>query len=137
MLATMRATIDYSLKRRRTLISLFQGAESAMDACDADPYLRRAARHHGELTNRSCPVCKKLKIVELKYAFGDQLGQYSGRIKNQDELMQMQSEYGEFRVYVVEICISCHWNHLVESFLLGDGKYRKPPRKMHTLLDDD
>jgi len=25
----------------------------------------------------------------------------------------------------------------VESFLLGDGKYRKPPRKMHTLLDDD
>jgi hypothetical protein len=64
MLATMRSSIDYSLSKRRTLIALFQGAASAMDACDADPYLRRAAKHHGELTNRSCPVCKKLKIVE-------------------------------------------------------------------------
>jgi hypothetical protein len=25
----------------------------------------------------------------------------------------------------------------IESFLLGDGRYRKPPRKVHTLLDDD
>jgi hypothetical protein len=75
--------------------------------------------------------------VELRYAFGDQLGQYSGRIKNEVELAQMQSEFGEFRVYVVEICISCHWNHLVSSFLLGDGKYRKPPRKVRTLADDD
>ena len=108
-----------------------------MDACDADPYLRRAAKYHGELTNRSCPVCKRLKIVELRYAFGDQLGQYSGRIKNRDELIQMQSEYGEFRVYVVEICTNCHWNHLVESFLLGDGRYRKPPRKVATLADGD
>jgi hypothetical protein len=119
MLATMRSSIDYSLSKRRTLIALFQGAASAMDACDADPYLRRAAKYHGELTKRSCPVCKKLKIVELRYAFGD------------------QSEYGEFRVYVVEICTDCHWNHLVESFLLGDGKYRKPPRKVRTLADED
>jgi hypothetical protein len=49
----------------------------------------------------------------------------------------MQSEYGEFRVYVVEICTHCHWNHLVESFLLGDGEYRKPPRKVATLADED
>ena len=137
MLATMRSSIDYSLSKRRTLIALFQGSASAMDACDADPYLRRAAKYHGELTKRPCPVCKKFKIVDLRYAFGDQLGQYSGRIKNQDELNQMQSVYGEFRVYVVEICTDCHWNHLVESFLLGDGIYRKPPRKVHTLLDDD
>ena len=137
MLATMRSLVDYSLSKRRTLISLFQGAVSAMDACDADPYLRRAAKYHGELTNRSCPVCKERKIVDLRYAFGDQLGQYSGRIKNQEELVEMQSEYGEFRVYVVEICTHCHWNHLVESFLLGDGEYRKPPRKVATLADED
>ena len=134
---TMRSTIDYSLSKRRTLIALFQGAASAMDACDADPYLRRAAKYHGLLTNRACPVCKKFKIVELRYAFGDQLGQYSGRIKNETELAQMQSEFGEFRVYVVEICSSFPWNHLVSSFILGDGKYRKPPRKVRTLADDD
>jgi len=61
MLATMRSSIDYSLSKRRTLIALFQGSASAMDACDADPYLRRAAKYHGELTNRPCPVCKKVK----------------------------------------------------------------------------
>jgi hypothetical protein len=25
----------------------------------------------------------------------------------------------------------------VESFLLGDGEYRKPPRKVATLADED
>ena len=137
MLATMRSSIDYSLSKRRTLIALFQGAASAMDACDADPYLRRAAKYHGELTNRPCPVCKKLKIVELRYAFGDQLGQYSGRIKNAEELRQMEKEYGEFRVYIVEVCRDCSWNHLCVSFVLGDGLERKPPRYTRTLEDSD
>ena len=131
---TERAFIDYSLDKRATLLALFRGV---VDACDADPYLMRAAKFHGEKAGRNCPVCKKDALVELRYTFGDQLGQYSGRIKNEVELAQMQSEYGEFRVYVVEICTDCHWNHLVSSFLLGDGKYRKPPRKVRTLADDD
>ena len=81
-----RDNIDYSLDRRSTLLALFRGSSSAMDACDADPYLKRAAKHHGEITTRPCPVCKKLEIRELRYAFGDQLGQYSGRIKSLPEL---------------------------------------------------
>ena len=132
MLATMRSSIDYSLSKRRTLIALFQGAASAMDACDADPYLRRAAKHHGELTDRDCPMCRKDKVIELQYTFGDQLGQYSGRIKTNAELEEMQSEFGEFRVYVVEVCLGCGWNHLTASYLLGDGQDRKPPRKVKT-----
>ena len=132
MLATMRSSIDYSLSKRRTLIALFQGSASAMDACDADPYLRRAAKFHGELTARDCPMCRKDKVTELQYVFGDQLGQYSGRIKTHDELDEMQSEYGEFRVYVVEVCLGCGWNHLTASYLLGDGVERKPPRKVKT-----
>jgi len=132
-----RDSIDYSLKRRATLVSYFKGAQAKVDICDADPYLRLAAKHHGEAVERPCPICRKAEMVVLHYAFGDQLGQYSGRIKNEVELAEMQSEYGEFRVYVVEICTDCHWNHLVSSFLLGDGKYRKPPRKVRTLADDD
>ena len=28
----------------------------------------------------------------------------------------------EFQVYVVEVCLSCDWNHLIEQYLLGrDG----------------
>jgi hypothetical protein len=132
-----RDLIDYSLDRRSTILSLRRGSVSAMDACDADPYLKRAAEYHGEATQRECPICNKSTLRELRYAFGDQLGQYSGRIKSLAELNEMQNEYGEFRVYTVEICLSCGWNYLIYSFLLGDGVVRKRARKQHTMEDDD
>ena len=132
-----RDEIDYALDRRATLEALRKSLHSALDATNIDPYLKRAAQHHGEVTTRDCPVCKRSKLKELRYAFGDQLGQYSGRIKSLAELDEMQNEYGEFRVYTVEICLECGWNHLVYSFLLGDGKTRKPPRRKPTLEDED
>ena len=63
-----RSFIDYSLDKRATLIALFRGAT---DACDADPYLMRAAKFHGEKAGRNCPVCKKDELVELRYTYGD------------------------------------------------------------------
>jgi hypothetical protein len=129
-----RAYIDYSLEKRATLMGVFRGT---IDACDADPYLMRAAKFHGVRADRNCPVCKKDKLVELRYTFGDQLGQYSGRIKTLDELAEMEREFGEFRVYLVEVCRDCMWNHLVHSYLLGDGVNRKPPRRKPTLEDQD
>ena len=140
MLATLwsrRDAIDYSLKRRATLIALFKGTTSGLDACDADPYLKSAAKYHGESVARLCPVCRRQEMVELNYTFGDQLGQYSGRIKSWTDMEGMQSEYGEFRVYTVEVCRNCGWHHLIYSFKLGDGKYRKPPRRVRTLEDED
>ncbi len=134
---SQRAYVDFALKKRATLSALFRGLNSASDACDADPYLRRAAKFHGAKANRQCPVCKGEKLVELQYTFGDQLGQYSGRLKTKDELAQMQMEFGEFRVYIVEVCLGCRWNHLSASYLLGDGNIRKPPRKTRTRADDD
>ena len=131
---TKRGFIDYSLDKRATLLALFRGV---VDACDADPYLMRAAKHHGEKVDRKCPVCKKDSLVELRYTFGDQLGQFSGRIKNGDELNEMESEFGEFSVYVVEVCRECSWNHLCSTYLLGDGRERKAPRKQRTLEDED
>jgi len=131
---SQRSYIDYSLDKRATLLKLFRGV---VDACDADPYLMRAAKFHGEKVTRNCPVCKKTALVELRYAFGDQLGQYSGRIKTPDELLEMEREFGEFRVYIVEVCRDCSWNHLCASFVLGDGIERKPPRRVRTLEDED
>ena len=49
----------------------------------------------------------------------------------------MQNEFGQFRVYVVEVWRNCHWNHLHLSYLLGDGQERKAPRKVRTLEDED
>jgi hypothetical protein len=131
---TRRGFIDYSLDKRATLLALFRGV---VDACDADPYLMRAAKYHGEKTERKCPVCKKDGLVELRYTFGDQLGQFSGRIKNAKELAEMEKEFGEFSVYVVEVCRECSWNHLCATYLLGDGRERKAPRRQRTLEDED
>ena len=131
---SQRAYVDYALDKRATLVALFRGV---VNACDADPYLMRAAKFHGVKVERLCPVCKKKSLVELRYTFGDQLGQFSGRLKSLAELTEMESEFGEFRVYVVEVCRECSWNHLSASFILGDGRERKPPRRVRTLEDED
>lgn len=132
-LRSLRSYIDYTLDKRATLTGLFRGV---VDACDADPYLMRAAKYHGEKVDRKCPVCKKSELVELRYTFGDQLGQFSGRIKSPQELAAMESEFGEFSVYVVEVCQDCSWNHLCSTFILGDGITRRAPRKVRTLEDE-
>ena len=72
----------------------------------------------------------------MSYVYGDELGQYSGRVKTECELAEMAREHGEFRVYVVEVCAGpsagtlgsgggCGWNHLVQSYVLGDGVPRR------------
>jgi hypothetical protein len=132
-----REVVDYALQRRNALQGLkrpqrpLEGAE----VCDADPLLIRAALHHGEESGASCPICSAARLLNLNYVFGEQLGQYSGRIKSTPELEQMQSEYGEFKVCVVEVCPDCGWNHMITSYLLGDGVQRRPPRRQQTVED--
>jgi hypothetical protein len=133
---SQRSVIDYALARRATLESLRAGAASATDVCDAHPYLLRAARFHGEPTDRLCPVCRRESLRQVAYVYGDELGQYSGRVKSTAELADMAREHGEFRVYVVEVCAGCSWNHLTTSYVLGDGVPRKPPRRRRTHADD-
>lgn len=132
-----REGIDYALQRRHTLRALGSRVRSLSkaDACDADPMLVRAALNHGELTEVRCPVGDCGRLVNLSYVFGDQLGQYSGRIKSTAELEEMQDQYGEFKVCVVEVCCECGWNHMISSYLLGDGVKRPPPRRQKTVED--
>jgi Family of unknown function (DUF5318) len=113
--------IDYALARRSTLESLRRGATTAAEVCDADPYLLRAAKFHGEPTDTPCPICRRTLLTTLNYTFGDVLGQYSGRLKATAELETMAREHEEFTVYVVEVCCGCSWNHLRLSYVLGDG----------------
>ncbi len=132
-----REEVDYALQRRNTLQSLKRPQRSldGSDVCDADPLLVRAALHHGEESGVTCPICAHKRLVNLNYVFGDQLGQYSGRIRSTPELDVMQSEYGEFKVCVVEVCVECGWNHMIASYLLGDGVTRRPPRRQQTVED--
>ena len=121
--------VSYGLQRRATLRGLSCGAVSPTDVCDADPYLVRAAKHHGEPTQTPCPVCRRRPLTHVTYVFGDELGQYSGRIRRTRELESMAHEHAAFTVYVVEVCQECGWNHLALSYVLGDGTSRlRPPR---------
>ena len=114
--------VDYGLARRATLKSVFAGQTTVADVCDAHPYLLRAAKFHGEPTDVPCPICRKAMLTHVTYVYGAELGQYEGRVKQTRELAEMAGEYGEFRVYVVEVCQSCGWNHLASSYVLGTGE---------------
>ncbi len=96
------------------------------DVCDAHPYLLRAAKFHGEPTDVTCPICRKVKLTHVTYVYGDELGRYEGRVKQGSELDEMAAEYAEFQVYVVEVCQSCAWNHLASSYVLGTGEPTHP-----------
>jgi hypothetical protein len=162
----VRSFVDYALVRQATLHDLRSGYVTTTDVCDPHPDLIRAALHHGEPSTRSCPVCResgpgrgrpgddsdrldpRLRInggaglpgagglVFLRYAYGDELGQFSGRIKAQEEIVELAAGAGDVKVYVVEVCISCGWNHLVASYVVGDGQPRRAPRRQRTVEDE-
>lgn len=132
-----RSVVDHGLRRRAVLRRLATGATARADVCDADPYLLRAARFHGEPAGRDCPVCRDPGLALVSFVFGDELGQFSGRIRSRVEIGEMSASVGEVRVATVEVCRRCSWNHLALSYLMGDGTTRRPPRHQHTVLDDD
>ena len=102
------------------------------DACDAHPYLLRAARYHGEPTAQPCPVCRREPLTHVTYVYGDELGQYSGRIKSTAELEAMAREHGEFTGLRRRGVPGLRWNHLALSYVLGDGTPAQAPRGQRT-----
>jgi hypothetical protein len=123
-----RQVVDYEMKRRAALRNLLRHGMHE-ELCDADPMLLRTAKWHGEASDVDCPVCRKNKLTHLTYTFGAEMGETSGRVRTAQELAELAHEYGAFRVYVVEVCERCSWNHLVLSYVLGDGRPRIPARR--------
>lgn len=115
---TPRDVVDYGLQRRARLEDLRCGRTSRLEACDAQPYLKMAARHHGERVAETCPVCGTHGLRSVHYVYGDNLGHVSGQAKTRAELRRM-ARLRTFKVYAVEVCLDCGWNHLIRSFLLG------------------
>jgi hypothetical protein len=138
--AAPRRVVRYALQKRAVLQGVYGGqAFNGFDICDADPYLLRAARFHGVTTEDPCPICRvsdgREPLQHVTYIYGDQLGHLAGSAIDPARLPELAMEYGEFRVYVVEVCTVCHWNHLVTSYMLGDGVPRKTPPRPRDLLD--
>jgi hypothetical protein len=116
---TRRAVVDYALQRRTLLADLHAGRVSALEVCDATPYLLRAAKYHGERTRTPCPVCRREAVWHVNYVYGDELKASAGQARATEELPLMARRYTDIRVYVVEVCRGCGWNHLAQSFVLG------------------
>jgi Family of unknown function (DUF5318) len=119
---TQRQVVDYSLQKRALLRDLYAGRVGTYEVCDASPYLKSAARFHGEPTDVRCPVCRRENLTLVHYIYGDELKQSAGQARTRAELPVLAMTLREFQVYVVEVCRGCGWNHLIEQFLLGrDG----------------
>jgi hypothetical protein len=119
---TQRQIVDYSLQRRALLREVHSGRVGSYEVCDASPYLKNAARFHGEPTDVRCPMCRRENLTNVHYIYGDELKQSAGQARRLAELAVLAMTLREFRVFVVEVCRSCDWNHLIEQYLLGrDG----------------
>lgn len=132
---TRRRVVDFSLRRRVVLADLREGSLSLREVCDADVYLLRAAGFHGVETETLCPVCRKENLTEVSWVFGDDLGAASGSARSADEIEQLALTHDGFTVHVVEVCRSCSWNHLVESYEVGlrEGMGRRVRRTVREL----
>jgi hypothetical protein len=114
-----RQVVDYSLQKRALLRDVRSGRIGIYDVCDASPYLKNAARFHGEPTEERCPVCRRDNLTYVHYIYGDELKQSAGQARKLSELPVLAMTLREFQVFVVEICPSCAWNHLNEQYVLG------------------
>src|SRR5690606_1818690 len=83
---SQRRVVDYGLAKRAVVHAVRAGRTSPRDACDAQPYLLRAARHFGEPTDRLCPMCERRNVTNVTYVYGDSLGRHAGQAKGTSEL---------------------------------------------------
>lgn len=119
---TQRQVVDYSLQKRALLREVYSGRIGVSEVCDASPYLKSAAKYHGEATDIRCPVCRRENLWQVHYIYGDELRHSAGQARSRTELPVLAMAYREFQVFVVEVCRNCDWNHLAQQYRLGrDG----------------
>ncbi|WP_199440555.1 DUF5318 domain-containing protein [Umezawaea beigongshangensis] len=125
-----RQVVDYALQRRALLAEVHAGRVGTTEVCDASPYLLRAAKFHGQPSDVTCPVCRKEPLTQVSWVYGDELKHAAGSARTAEELARMANHFDEFTVYVVEVCRTCSWNHLVQSYVLGKrGVNADKPRR--------
>jgi hypothetical protein len=116
-----RDVVDFALKRHALLGDVRAGRIPAAEVCDAQAYLKLAARNYGESTQSACPICTGQGLRRVHYVYGDKLGTIAGQAKHPSELIGLAERFDDFRVYLVEVCADCGWNHLIRTFVLGRG----------------
>lgn len=136
----MQGFTDYRIARRAVVAAVERGATAVSDVCDAHPDLLRAAQHVGAATDRPCPICAladeraevdrdaATDLVEVTYVFGDDARRRGGRcVWDRDEMEDLAATHRTLRVFVVECCVVCGWNHLVGTYLRGTAHRDRAP----------
>ncbi|MFT4201602.1 DUF5318 family protein [Gordonia sp. (in: high G+C Gram-positive bacteria)] len=125
-----RQVVDYALRRRSRLADVNSGRVGVGEVCDANPYLLNAAAFHGSPSETTCPICRKEPLTLVSWVFGERLGQANGSARSDEEIAALARKYAEFSVHVVEVCRSCHWNHLIRSYVSGLKSQPQRTRKI-------
>lgn len=114
-----KGRIDYRMQRRAVLRDVRAGLRDPADVRDAHPDLLRAGTHIGAEARDDCPLCDEGRLRHVTYVFRDRDRRtQGGRAVPRESLPAQVDRYGDLSVYTVEVCLDCHWHHLVESFLL-------------------
>jgi len=114
---------DYRLLRRAVLAEVRAGRRARADVCDAHPDLLRAGRHLGTEVPSPCPLCDAPDLRHVDYVFERRsAADTSGRAVPRALLARHAQRRGDLRVFTVEVCVACHWHHVVESFELRARK---------------
>lgn len=115
-------TIDYRLDRRRLLRAVRAGEIDREDVCDAQIELLRVGKDYSKAAPTACPVCEERTLRHVRFVFGPRLPKEGRAINSTKELERLAEKAGEFRCFLVEVCMSCRWNHLLSSSLLRSRK---------------
>ena len=114
--------IDYRLARESVVREFKKGRLSRLDVCDAHPELLRAARNVGRPASTDCPICESTELVLVSYAFGSRLPAGGRCVTSKTEMTKLARQAGEVSCYVVEVCPDCSWNHLDQTYLVGNKR---------------
>lgn len=114
--------VDYRLARNAVVSEFRKGRLSRLDVCDAHPELLRAATNVGEISREDCPICEEAKVRLVSYVFGTRLPPSGKCVTTRAELAKLSRGARDLACYVVEVCPSCSWNHLAQTFALGGTK---------------
>lgn len=118
------AAVDFRLARNAVLAEFRANKVMREDICDAHPELVRAAKA-GLRTTEACPVCETDTLVHVTYAFGPRLPARGRCVDSAKDMRRLDASGDELSGYVVEVCVSCGWNHLVRKVPLGGRRSRR------------
>ena len=111
--------VDHRLARRALITEYRKGRLARHQVCDAHPELLRAARGIGRETTTECPICAADRLVHVTYVFGPRMGPSGRCVSERNELATLDRRADALTAYVVEVCRSCEWHHLVRTLPIG------------------